>query len=64
MILKKHWGGIDIAINNAGVIKDKALALMTPDDWHDVMNTKFRRDIQSYQKLYYNIHKTEEAVLL
>jgi 3-oxoacyl-[acyl-carrier protein] reductase len=36
---KELFGGIDIAINNAGVIKDKALALMEPDDWHEVINT-------------------------
>jgi 3-oxoacyl-[acyl-carrier protein] reductase len=33
------FGGIDIVINNAGVIKDKALALMEPGDWHEVINT-------------------------
>jgi len=33
------FGGIDIVVNNAGVIKDKALALMEPDDWRDVINT-------------------------
>lgn len=36
---KQLFGSIDIIINNAGVIKDKALALMEPDDWHDVINT-------------------------
>lgn len=36
---KGLFGGIDIIVNNAGVIKDKALALMEPDDWHEVINT-------------------------
>lgn len=36
---RERFGGLDIVINNAGVIKDKALALMDPDDWHDVINT-------------------------
>lgn len=36
---KKIYGAIDIVINNAGVIKDKALALMDNDDWHSVINT-------------------------
>jgi 3-oxoacyl-[acyl-carrier protein] reductase len=36
---KELFGGIDIAINNAGVIKDKALALMEPKDWQEVINT-------------------------
>jgi 3-oxoacyl-[acyl-carrier protein] reductase len=26
-------------INNAGVTKDKSLAFMLPDDWHEVINT-------------------------
>jgi 3-oxoacyl-[acyl-carrier protein] reductase len=36
---KELFGGLDIVINNAGIIKDKALALMSPEDWHDVINT-------------------------
>lgn len=33
------FGGIDIVVNNAGVIKDRALALMDPADWREVINT-------------------------
>ncbi|KPK01787.1 MAG: hypothetical protein AMK71_04300, partial [Nitrospira bacterium SG8_35_4] len=33
------FGGIDIVVNNAGIIKDKALALMGQSDWHDVIHT-------------------------
>ncbi len=36
---RELFGGIDIVVNNAGVIKDKALALMEPNDWKEVMNT-------------------------
>jgi len=36
---KELFGGLDIVINNAGIIKDKALALMELSDWHDVINT-------------------------
>ncbi len=36
---RELFGGIDIVVNNAGVIKDKALALMEPNDWREVMNT-------------------------
>lgn len=35
----KLFGGIDILVNNAGITKDKALAFMTPDDWHEVIDT-------------------------
>ena len=36
---RELFGGIDVVVNNAGVIKDKALALMEPNDWGEVMNT-------------------------
>jgi 3-oxoacyl-[acyl-carrier protein] reductase len=36
---REIFGGLDIVINNAGVVKDAALALMEPGHWHDVINT-------------------------
>lgn len=36
---REVFGTLDIVINNAGIINDKALALMDPEDWHDVINT-------------------------
>jgi 3-oxoacyl-[acyl-carrier protein] reductase len=36
---QKSFGGIDVVVNNAGIIKDKALAFMEQSDWHDVINT-------------------------
>jgi 3-oxoacyl-[acyl-carrier protein] reductase len=36
---KESLGRIDIVVNNAGIIHDKALALMEPRDWHSVINT-------------------------
>ncbi|GBE05084.1 MAG TPA: 3-oxoacyl-[acyl-carrier-protein] reductase [Nitrospirae bacterium] len=36
---RELFGGIDIVINNAGVTRDKALALMDPADWHEVIST-------------------------
>ncbi len=37
--VKKNFGGIDILINNAGVIRDKPLMMMSEDDWQEVMDT-------------------------
>ncbi len=37
--IKEFFGGLDILINNAGIIRDKALALMELDDWHEVVDT-------------------------
>jgi len=36
---KELFGSLDIVVNNAGIIRDKALALMEPADWQDVINT-------------------------
>lgn len=33
------FGDIDIVVNNAGIIKDRALALMEQSDWRDVIAT-------------------------
>jgi 3-oxoacyl-[acyl-carrier protein] reductase len=33
------FGQIDIVVNNAGIIRDKALGLMELNDWQDVLNT-------------------------
>ena len=33
------FGKIDILINNAGITKDKALMMMEPSEWLDVINT-------------------------
>jgi 3-oxoacyl-[acyl-carrier protein] reductase len=32
-------GKLDILLNNAGIKKDRSLMMMTPDDWHAVVNT-------------------------
>lgn len=36
---KEFLGALDTVINNAGIIKDKALALMELSEWRDVINT-------------------------
>ena len=36
---KELFNNIDIVVNNAGIIKDKALALMSKEEWCEVINT-------------------------
>jgi 3-oxoacyl-[acyl-carrier protein] reductase len=32
-------GGVDVLVNNAGILADRLLALMSPDDWQSVLAT-------------------------
>ncbi|WP_322788195.1 SDR family NAD(P)-dependent oxidoreductase [Sphingobium chlorophenolicum] len=33
----REWGGIDIIINNAGILRDRTFSKMTIEDWTDVL---------------------------
>jgi 3-oxoacyl-[acyl-carrier protein] reductase len=37
--VKAEFGGLDVLVNNAGVLKDRSLRKMTLDDWHVVIQT-------------------------
>ena len=37
--VKQEFSGLDILVNNAGVTKDKALMMMTKEDWQEVIDT-------------------------
>ncbi len=32
-------GGLDVLVNNAGILRDRTVKKMTPDDWHSVIQT-------------------------
>jgi 3-oxoacyl-[acyl-carrier protein] reductase len=34
-----RWGEVDLLVNNAGIKRDRALALMQEDDWRSVIDT-------------------------
>lgn len=33
------WGSIGVLVNNAGIIRDRTLLMMPPEDWSDVVDT-------------------------
>ena len=37
--VKERFGRLDIIVNNAGILKDKALMLMEKEDWTEVIDT-------------------------
>jgi len=36
--LAAQWGGIDILINNAGIVRDQVIWKMTDEEWRDVLD--------------------------
>ena len=38
-LAKERFGGVDIVVNNAGIIRDKTLRKMALDEWHAVIQT-------------------------
>ncbi len=40
--VKDKYGRIDFLVNNAGITRDKLLALMAENDWDDVINTNLK----------------------
>ena len=37
-----HYGGLDVLVNNAGILRDRMLVNMTEDDWDGVIRTHLR----------------------
>jgi 3-oxoacyl-[acyl-carrier protein] reductase len=37
--VKDTAGGLDVLVNNAGVLRDRTVKKMTPEDWHGVLDT-------------------------
>jgi 3-oxoacyl-[acyl-carrier protein] reductase len=61
---KELFGGIDIAVNNAGVIRDKALALMEPEDWHEVINTNLDGTFNLTRAVIITFMKQKKGVII
>jgi len=37
-----HFGGIDIVVNNAGILRDRMIFNMTEEEWDGVINTHLK----------------------
>jgi 3-oxoacyl-[acyl-carrier protein] reductase len=42
----REFGGVDVLVNNAGIVRDRALALMSETDWSDVLETNLSGTFQ------------------
>jgi 3-oxoacyl-[acyl-carrier protein] reductase len=37
--VEQEWGGLDVLVNNAGVVRDELFVQMGPEAWQDVLDT-------------------------
>lgn len=61
---RELFGGLDIVINNAGIIRDKALALMDLNDWRDVLDTNLGGTFNLSKAAIITLLKQRRGVIL
>jgi len=61
---RETFGGLDIVISNAGIIRDKALALMEPQDWQEVINTNLVGAIHLCRAAIITLVKQQSGVIV
>jgi 3-oxoacyl-[acyl-carrier protein] reductase len=61
---RELFGAIDIVVNNAGIIKDKALALMQSEDWHEVIDTNLEGTFNLTRAAIVSLMKQKRGVIV
>ena len=36
--VRREWGGLDLLVNNAAILRDRTVAKMSPDEWQSVLD--------------------------
>lgn len=59
--VKERFGAIDMLVNNAGITRDKPLALMQEDDWRAVIETNLYGTINFSRAVVYGFMKQKHG---
>ncbi len=62
--IKRHFGRIDFLINNAGIIRDASLMMMTETDWDDVLNINLKGVFNCTKSVVYTMLKAKRGRIL
>ena len=62
--VSKELGRIDILVNNAGIIRDKALMMMTPEEWNDVIQTNLNGMFHAARSCVFTMMKQKSGQII
>ncbi len=62
--VKSHFGGLDIVVNNAGILRDKALMLMAQEDWNEVISTNLSGTFNLTRAAIVTLMKQKSGVVI
>jgi len=62
--VQKEFGRVDILVNNAGIIRDKALMMMSREDWDDVIQTNLSGAFHAARACVFAMMKQKSGVIV
>jgi 3-oxoacyl-[acyl-carrier protein] reductase len=59
-----RWGTIDVLVNNAGIIRDKTLLMMAPEEWQQVIQTNLSGVFNMTQSCIFHMLKNKKGRII
>lgn len=62
--IQEKFGGIDILINNAGIVKDSLMYCMDDNDWDQVIKTNLYGCFYTSKSVLYNMIRQKKGIII
>jgi 3-oxoacyl-[acyl-carrier protein] reductase len=59
-----NMGKVDCLVNNSGITRDKALAMMSPEDWNEVINTNLTGTFNACRCVIFDMIKRRSGQII
>ena len=63
-VVLEKFGTFDILINNAGIVRDKTLVMMSEEDWDDVIETNLKGTFNMTKAVIYTFMKQKQGDII